>query len=260
MVAISALALSIPLASVGVGFVLPPLLFYFIYVEERRNVSPEDEVNHPHRTLLVRRYQRGLLVTEALSLLGYEGLLIWVIIRQLDIGIVYFGLGQLPILVLFAYGYLKRHPTFDSLAVGATWTFVIMFSLVIVTPQGLTWKLGGVALAWFLIVFAGVESRNIPDTEGDTQTDRTTLAGYLGPELTTALVILLKLMGVITFWALSGVLVAGLALGYLVLLQLFRMLSTWETAHIQGRRHDSSMDREAIQTDPDTQYHDTDRL
>lgn len=253
MVAISALAMSIPLASVGVGVLLPPLLFYFIYVEERRNVSPEDAVNHPHRTTLVRRYRRGLLVTEALALLGYEGLLMWFVLRRPDIGIAYFGLGQLPILVLLAYGHLKRHPAFDSLAVGATWAFVIAFSLAIATPQGITWKLEGIVLAWFLIVFAGVESRNIPDTEGDTQTDRTTLAGYLGPESTTALVVLLKALGVIVFWTLSGILVAGLALGYLVLLRLFRMLTRWETAQIEERRRDSSMNREAVQTEPDTQ-------
>lgn len=259
MVAVSALALSIPLRLVGVGFLLPPLLFYFIYVEERRAVPPEDEVNHPHRTALVCRHRRTLLVTEVLALLGYEGLLAWAVLVRPDVGPAYLGLGQLPILVLAAYGHLKRRPAFDSLAVGATWAFVIGFSLVVATPQGLSRELGGVVLAWFLIAFAGVEARNVPDAEGDAQTDRATLAGHLGRGPTTALVSLSKSLGVLVLWAVSGVFVAGLALGYLSLLRFFRLLTRREAARIAGPSRGGGTER-TPPIDRNPQYRDADRL
>ncbi|MFC7202399.1 UbiA family prenyltransferase [Haloferax namakaokahaiae] len=232
MVGISALALSIPLASVGVGLLLPPLLFYFIYVEDRRNVSPEDEVNQPYRTALVRRYQTALLVTESAALAGYTVLLGWLVLERPDLGVLYFLLGHLPLGVLVIYGHLKRHPTFDSVAVGATWAFVIVFALVVSTTQRVTWELVGVFLGWFFITFAGVESRNIQDIDGDTQTNKTTLAGYLGQRLTIAFVAVMKSLGVVTFWLVSGRLVAVLALGYLLLLRLFRTLTKREANRI----------------------------
>lgn len=249
MVAISARALSIPLRSVGVGLVLPPLLFYFIYVEDRRNASPEDEINHPHRTALVRRYGNSLLVTEVLALLGYEGLLTWLVLGRPDGGLASVALGQLPLLVLAIYGHLKRRPSFDSIAVGATWAFVTAFSLVVTTAQGVGRELGWVALAWFAIAFAGVESRNVPDAEGDAQTDRTTLAGTLGRRPTTALVVLLKASGVLLFWALAGAVVAGLVVGYLVLLRLFRTLTRRETGRVEEMSRGDGRDRTAVRTE-----------
>ncbi|WP_410766772.1 UbiA family prenyltransferase [Haloferax sp. DFSO60] len=232
MVAISALALSIPLASVGVGLVLPPLLFYFIYVEDRRSVSPEDEVNQPYRTALVRRYQSALFVTESVALAGYTVLLGLLVLERPDLGVLYFLLGQLPLGVLVIYGHLKRHPTFDSLAVGATWAFVVVFALVVSTTQRVSWELVGVFLGWFFITFAGVESRNIQDVDGDTQSNRTTLAGYLGRRLTIAFVAVMKSLGVVTFWVVAGRFVAALALGYLLLLRLFRTLTQREDGQV----------------------------
>lgn len=231
MVFISALVLSIPLSSVGVGLLLPPLLFYFIYAEERRNVSREDEINAPHRTALVRQYQRGLLVTEAIALLAYEGLLVWLSFTWPGVVVSNFALGQLPLLVLLVYGYAKRCPMFDSLAVGATWSFVTVFSLRI-SAQAELWNLGLLFVAWFVIVFAGVESRNIQDLEGDTETGKTTLAGYLGRQRTLVLVLLLKSLGVLVFWAISDMFVAALVVGYLVLLWLCRTLTRREVARV----------------------------
>ncbi|SEL49805.1 UbiA prenyltransferase family protein [Haloferax larsenii] len=232
MVAISATALSIPLSSVGVGLVLPPLLFYFIYVEDRRRVAPEDEVNQPYRTELVRRHQFALLVTELLALLGYVALLGMFVLERPDLGVEYLAFGHLPLLVLLVYGHLKQHPTFDSLAVGATWAFVVVFSLLVSTTVTIGWELGSVFVGWFLIAFAGVESRNIQDIDGDSKSNKTTLAGYLGRKPTIALVGVVKSLGVITFWVVSGRVVAGLALCYLVVLRLFRALTRWETAHV----------------------------
>lgn len=248
MVAMTALALSIPLRSVGAGMVLSPLLFYFIYVEDRRDVSPEDEINHPHRTAVVRRYGNALLVTEVLALIGYEGLLAWLVLGRPD-GVAYLALGQLPLLVLAVYGHLKRRPAFDSLAVGATWAFVTVFSLVVATAQGVSRELGWLFLAWFAIAFAGVESRNVPDAEGDARADRATLAGYLGPGPTTVLVVLLKASGVLLFWAIGGELVAGLVVGYLAFLRLFRTVTRRETARIDGMIRGSGADREGVRTE-----------
>lgn len=233
MVAITAIALEIPLSAVGLGVALPPLLFYFIYVEDRRRVSAEDEVNQPHRTALVRAYQLPLLVTEAVALLGYEGLLLWFVLSRPDVGAVAFALGHLPLVVLAVYGHLKRYPTFDSLAVGSTWAFVVVFAVVVATPQPFTWDLGGVFLSWFFITFAGVESRNIQDIDGDITSDKTTLAGHLGPTVTTAFVGTVKSLGVLTFWMLFGWFVAGLVVGYLSVVRLFRSLTRRETARVQ---------------------------
>lgn len=241
MVAITAVALSVPVSSVGAGLLLPPLLFYFIYVEERRNVSPEDEVNHPLRTRLVRRHSDVLLLTELVALVGYEALLVWSMLERPERGIAFLGLGQLPFLVLALYGHLKSLPSVDSLAVGATWTFVVPFSLLVATPLAVTRELGLIALAWFLIVFAGVESRNVPDADGDSGADRTTLAAYLGPRRTAALVVLLKSTGVLVFWAISGPVVAGLVVGHLLLLRLFRALTRRESLGSGEVRDDGSV-------------------
>lgn len=247
MVAITARALSIPLGAVGVGVLLPPLLFYFIYVEERRSVDREDELNHPRRTALVRRYRRPLLATELLALVGYEVLLVALVLSRPSVGAAYVALGQLPLVVLAAYGRLKSRPMFDSLAVGATWAFVVVFSTVVAV--GPIRGLGGVFLAWFLIAFAGVESRNVPDAEGDTEADRTTLAGVLGRRRATALIVLLKSAGVATFWVVSGTVVAASAIGYLAILRLFRTVTRLETVRSGEFEHGNGSDEIGVSTE-----------
>lgn len=231
LVVASAVALSIPLSAVGAGALLPPLLFYVIYVEDRRNVSHEDRTNQPYRTQLVERYRRGLLATELLALAGYEILLLFLLCSHSTastastaaVGLVL--LGQLPFGVLAAYGHLKRYPTFDSVAVGATWAFVIVFAVLVSAGHQLSRDVWIVYGAWFIIVFAGVESRNIADVEGDARADKMTLAAYLGTTPTRALEVLLKAIGTGVFWYVSGVTVAAIVVAYLVFLWTFRVLA-----------------------------------
>lgn len=224
MVVASAVALSIPLSDVGVGGFLPPLLFYVIYVEDRRNVSPEDRVNQPYRTQLVEEYRRGLLATELVALVGYE-LFLFLLSSHSTAAVGFVLLGQLPFGVLAVYDHLKRYPTFDSVAVGATWAFVIVFAVLVSTGHGLSLDVLIVFGAWFIIVFAGVESRNIADMEGDAKADKMTLAARLGTTPTRVLEVLLKTLGTGVFWYVSGAAVAAIVVVYLVLLRTFRVLA-----------------------------------
>lgn len=225
MVVATALSLSVPLSTVGPTAVLPALLFYFIYVEDRRRISDEDRINQPYRTQLVRRYRRPLLASELIALAGYQLLLTVAIRSQPEVSALAFLLGQLPFVVLASYDSIKRFPSFDSIAVGGTWAFVTVFSVLL--PAGLPLSVEAVTvfLTWVLIVFAGVESRNLQDVEGDAQTDKTTLAAHLGPTATTAMVVVLKAVGVVTFWYLSGPVVAGIVIAYLLTLRAFRVLT-----------------------------------
>ena len=234
MVMVTALALSLPLEAVGLGFLLPSLLIYFVYVEERRAVGPEDPLNHPHRTTLVRRYKRQLLVTELLALLGYETLLVWLVVQNPTAGLWYIAGGQLPLVVLGLYNHLKRHPTFDSLAVGGTWAYVIVFTVVVATGQRLSQALVFPFLAWLLITGAGVESRNIKDRFGDSKANKNTLAGYLGRELGTVFVTALKSVGVLIFYVTSGLVPATLTVGILGLIRAFRTLTEREASRVNG--------------------------
>ncbi len=234
MVAASAVALSVPLRSVGSGFLLAPLLFYVTYVEDRRSVSDEDRINNPHRTRLVERYHDPLLGTEIIAFGAYELLLV-VQLAGVPGGVGYLLLGQLPFVVLALYGSLKRYPTFDSLAVGGTWAFMTVFSMVVSTPIEPSTDLLPVFGGWFLIVFAGVESRNTLDLDGDAAVDRTTLAGYLGIRATLRMEAVLKATGVGIFWAIGGLPVAGLVLGHLLSVRLFRVITQRQDDRIERR-------------------------
>lgn len=240
MVLATASALSTPLSSIGIGLLLPPLLFYFIYIEDRRNISSEDWINQPYRTQLVEQYQTQLLVTEIAALGGYELILLFLIHSQSGIGLLYLFLGQLPLIVLAAYGHLKRYPTFDSIAVGSTWAFVILFSVVVSSAQTVSVALLEVFVAWFIIVFAGVESRNIQDIEGDRHAQKTTLAGYLGKKRTKLLEVILKAIAVLLFWVIADTLTATIVLLYLILLQLFRFLTRREDELISAKQESLS--------------------
>jgi 4-hydroxybenzoate polyprenyltransferase len=231
---ITAIALGIPASGVGVGLLLPPLLFYFIYVEDRRPISPEDRVNHPQRTALVERYQTGLLVSEAVALLGYEAVLLSAVLTRPDVGVGTAVLGQLPLLVLAVYGSMKRYPAFDSLMVGATWAFVLLFAVLVTGADVATTDAKLVFLAWFLIAFAGVESRNVADIEGDRRADQPTLASALGARATRRLEALLKLTGIAVFWLVAGPLSGLLVATYLGLLRGFRLLTSRRKAHAEN--------------------------
>ena len=225
MVIATAMALSIPLNEIGIALALPALLFYFIYTEDRRNVSPEDRINEPYRTQLVEKYQTALLATEIAALTAYEGIVVFLIYTTPAIGPVYLLLAQLPLAVLVAYDQLKQYPTFDSLAVGSTWSFVIMFSTVIATATPITPQFFIVTGTWLLIVIAGVESRNVRDIDGDNETEKTTLAGYLGKRRTEFMNVTLKTISLGVFLVTTGVLTTLVVLLYLIFLQVFRELT-----------------------------------
>ena len=236
MVVATAVALSIPLSAVGVGALLPPLLFYFIYVEDRRTVSDEDWINQPRRSRLVQQYGDELLITEIVALVVYELLLVGLVLFRAGMGLEAVLFGQLPLLVLAVYGRLKRYPSFDSTAVGATWSFVTVFAVLVSTGHPVNQTVVAVFVAWFVIVFAGVESRNLNDIEGDTESDKTTLAGYLGERPTKVMEGLLKIIGVAIFWQLSSVLVASIVVVYLVSLRCFRFATQRVELTAAGRR------------------------
>jgi 1,4-dihydroxy-2-naphthoate octaprenyltransferase len=123
------------------------------------------------------------------------------------------------------YDQLKRVPSGDSIAVGATWAYIGVFAVVLSTGYDFSFLVVASFVGWFLVVFAGVESRNIADASGDTDARKTTLAGHLGPRLARTLELLVKLAGVVVFWALLGTTTAVLAVGYLLLLRSFRLLT-----------------------------------
>jgi len=99
---------------------------------------------------------------------------------------------------------------------------MVVFSLVVSTGQPVTGALVVVFVGWFVITFAGVESRNAQDLDGDSAVDKTTLAGYLGATATRRMERLLKALGVGLFWYIGGLQAAGVVVVYLLLLYLFR--------------------------------------
>lgn len=226
MVGITAIALSAGLASVGVGLVLPALLTYVVYVHDRRVIKHEDWINQPHRTALVERYQRGLFRSEVVAFLSYQGILLFLVTSNPTAGIGYVALGQVPIGVLAVYDYLKRFPIVDSLVVGSTWAYVIVFTVLVSTGDSVSTEAAIAFASWTIIGVAGVESRNIRDLEGDVRVDKRTLPTYIGAKRTKVVERALKSVGVVLFWYISNVVVAGLVVGYLALLWLFRTLTT----------------------------------
>ena len=231
MVVAAAVAVSIPLRSVGSGLLLAPLLFYVIYVEDRRTPSAEDWINDPDRTRIVHEYRTELRRTEWLALAGYQLLLVGQLLGHPGRAVGYWLLGQLPFVVLAGYGSLKRYPTFDSIAVGATWAFMIVFSLVVSTGQPVTTPVLLVFGGWFVITVAGVESRNANDLDGDSAVDKTTLAGYLGTTATRRMELLFKALGVCLFWYVGDIWAAGIVLVYLLLLRVFRERTRQQAAY-----------------------------
>jgi 4-hydroxybenzoate polyprenyltransferase len=225
VVVITAHALGVPFASVGIGFVVPPLLFYVIYIEDRRSVSPEDRLNEPVRTALVTRYSRGLLLSELIALCAYEGVLVYHVFGAPRRSLWFLLLGHVPFVVLSVYDRLKRVPSGDSLSVGATWAYICVFAIVLSTGHALSPPVAVAFSGWLLVVFAGVESRNVQDAIGDSGAQKTTLSGHLGPQRAKVLEVVTKSAGVLVFWALSGAITAGMVVGYLLLLRSFRLLT-----------------------------------
>ncbi|MEA5408860.1 hypothetical protein VB773_15655 [Haloarculaceae archaeon H-GB2-1] len=134
-------------------------------------------------------------------------------------------LAHLPLVVLYFYANLKGNPGLDSLAVAVAWAYLVVFFVVVPTGIPISIEVVTVFLAWLLIVFAGVEARNVEDVQGDGRMGNETLAGWLGPTGTLALELALKLAGVAIFWGLGGSRVALLAVFYMLLVRGSRSLT-----------------------------------
>ena len=258
LVTITAYAVGVPMASVGVGVVLPALLFYVIYVEDRRSVSPEDWSNQPQRTAVVTEHSSGLLVTEVLALVAYEAVLLYCVFAPPARSVWFLLLGQLPFVILALYDRIKQFPSGDSVAVGATWAYVGVFAVVVSTEVTVSLPVVVSFLGWFLIVFGGVESRNIDDIAGDTEARKTTLAGLLGPRLARLLETALKLLGVFLFWTLAGALAAGLVAGYLLGLRVCRLLTRRADALLSRPRRTPAVEQSERAHEEPLERHPTD--
>ena len=222
MVAASAIAVGVELRAMGLGVLLPSFLVYVVYVQDRRSPARADRINQPRRTLLVERYQQELFLSVLVALVGYQALLAGLVLSTAEIDPIFFILGQLPFAVLFYYHQLKQYPGVDSLVVGFTWAFVIVFTVVISTGISVSPELLLVFLAWFIMVFGGVESRNISDRTGDRTCGNATLAVILGARTTKLLEIALKTLGVAVFWIVGGIHAMATVIVWLLLLRICR--------------------------------------
>ncbi len=229
MVVATAVALSEPVQGVGGGLVLPSLLVYAVYVEDRRRISDADRINAPRRTQLVETYDSLLGLTAIGALIGYELILVAFVLEAGTIGLEYVLLGQVPLIVLALYATAKRYATFDSLVVATAWSLSIVLSVLVATGQPISRASVIVFCLWFLIAFAGVESRNIDDIPGDTALGKRTLAGYLGRKNTRILVVGLKGFATGLFWYRFGPTVGALVVAHLLLLWFFRQITPSES-------------------------------
>ena len=224
MVVATAIALDVSVTAVGFGLFIPAFLCLFIYLEDRRRVGAEDEMNHPRRTQLVRRYHRGLRVLSAIGFIGYESLLAYFVITELEVGGLWFAIGQLPFFALIGYRQMKRFPGIDSAVVAGLWAFISPYAVIVATGHPFEPAVAVVFVAWFLIAFAGVESRNIRHLEGDLAAGNAPLAGYIGIRATRLTAIVLKSIGLAIFLIFGGIAVALIVATYLVILTTFRWL------------------------------------
>jgi len=199
----------------GIGFLTLSPLMAFIYIADRWSISEEDRINDPHRTALVEKYRTELLGLAILSILLFEISLIVPALSRGLTGVGYVALGHVPIVVLSLYDRLKSLPIpADSTAVGFAWSFEIAYIFSVVAPQTATpVETVTLLVAWFLIVFAGVEARNIGDVEGDRKTGKVTLTVMLGQRAVRRLTVGLKATGVLLLSVLSA---SPLVFGFLV--------------------------------------------
>jgi hypothetical protein len=225
MVGVTAVSLGIPIRAVLRELFLPGFAIFFVYVRDRRSIDAEDRLNHPRRTRLVETYDRPLYATELLAVAAYEVVLLSVVPLGTIDGLVMLGVAQVPFAVLWAYSSLKGHPLLDSLAVAVAWGALVVTSTLATAPAVSPLAVGAVFLGWVLIVFAGVESRNVDDADGDQRLNRDTLASLLGRRRVTTVVVGLKLLGVGLFWLVGGTASVVLVILYLGFLRVCRTLS-----------------------------------
>ncbi|WP_435115154.1 UbiA family prenyltransferase [Halolamina sp. C58] len=225
MVGVTAMALGVPFETLGWGLYLPALVVYVVYVGDRRAVSDDDWLNHPLRSRLVTRYDAPLRATESVAVVAYEGLLLASLPLHRFDGLVALAVAHLPFVVAVVYLQLKAVPVLDSLAVAVTWSSLIVATVVAVGGAGLSVPVGVAFIAWTLVVFAGVESRNVGDAEGDEQADHGTLASRLGAARTRLFVVGAKASGAGLFWVVGGGGIVVLLGCYFAYLSAFRHLT-----------------------------------
>lgn len=225
MVAVTAISLGIPVRTMPRELFLPGFAVYFVYVRDRRSLDPEDRLNHPRRTRLVETYDNPLYATELLALVAYELVLLSSVPLWTVEGLVVLGVAHLPFVVLWAYSSLKGHPLFDSLAVAVAWASLVVTTVLVTAPEVSLLGVGATFLGWVLVVFAGVESRNVNDIDGDRRLQRDTVASLLGRRRATVLVVCLKLCGVGLFWLVGGPVSVAVLVIYLGFLRVCRTLS-----------------------------------
>lgn len=232
MVAISVVAVGGSVRDLSSAVALPLFAAGVIYIEDRRWPSEEDYVNAPVRTELVLSHARLLKLSSALFIAGYQTVLLYCIltggISFLPSTVWYAGVaflgGQVPFLVFAVYDRAKRIVWGDALAVGIAWSYLVVYSTLLVVDLPATGAAVGVFFAWLAITSAGVMARNLRDVTGDTRADKPPLVAVLGNERATATIVGLKSAGVAVF-ALMEPLAAVAVGGYLVYLRLCREYS-----------------------------------
>lgn len=232
MVAATASTLGVSLAEISVGLYLPSLLVYVVYVRDRRRISGEDLINHPDRTRLVEKYDAPLHASEVFVFLAYELLVFSNVPWWTRAGVVSLGLYHLPLAVLYWYSRLKGTPGIDSLAVAVAWATLVVTTVLAFAPVGFSGSVLVVFLTWVAVVFAGVESRNANDIDGDEQFGNPTLASALGRRRTKLLERILKFGGLVVFWRFGGVRAVVLVSCYLLYLRVSRSLSRERTVDL----------------------------
>lgn len=227
ILSISAIVLGYEPFVAGIGFLTLGSLTAFVYITDRLRITDEDRINNPDRTALVERYETELQLTAAVSFVLFEGSLLMAV--SSTAGLVTVVLGHVPLVVLAVYDRIKSTTIpLDSLAVAFAWAYEIVFILVFLSPATVDPSTGGLLFGcWFLIVFAGLETRNIKDIEGDREADKPTFACLFGAELTRRLGVLLKMTGALVLTVISGSLaVITLLVIHLASLRFYGLLET----------------------------------
>ncbi|WP_302083644.1 hypothetical protein [Salinibaculum rarum] len=224
------IGLALPLRQILPATALPPLVFLFMYIEDRREITPDDHINHPIRTQLIEQHTTTLRFISTIAIVGYLLLTTTLAICAHGISpttLVYILLAQTPIIFTAVYDSLKHSvPGVDTVAVAGTWVITTTYPIGLTATIPLSPHLFSIGLGWFCIIAAGVESRNINDIEGDAETDRETIAARLGATTTARLVVAGKALGVILIGIPAPTLLApALATLHIGLLRLFRHLT-----------------------------------
>lgn len=226
---ISALFVSGTPLDAGIGILTLSSLTAFVYITDRLVVTDEDRINNPDRTALVEEYDTELLGAAVLLFVLFELSILLTAVTPDASGLLTLALGHVPLAVLAAYDEIKAATVpLDSLAVAFAWAYQIVYIFVFIAASPLD-VFDGVVLfgSWFLIVFAGLEMRNVGDIEGDREAGKVTFACFLGERVTNRLGIVLKTTGTLVLTGVSGsVLVFGLLLVHLLSLRFYRTLET----------------------------------